>query len=355
MARKPSGLRIRALVLAAGLGQRLRPLTASVPKPLLPVAGRPVIVHTLARLGALGCEAVAINLHHLGGAVRGALGDDYQGMEITYSEESELLGTLGAFIPLRDFFRPADLVILVNADSLCRWPFAALVRRHQKSLAVATLLVSQRAAPDRYGGGVGVDTEGRIVDFRPPSFTPSTDVDRRVFAGAHVFSPELLQRLGSEPAKSDIVLDLYEPLLAERAQISALATKARWHDLGTPRRYLEGTLDWARGYGPERLWQRRVIAKSATVESGAKVRRSVIEAGARVERGAVVEECVVLAGAKVGAGSRLRSTIVAPDVELPAESSIETRMVTSLRSGRDPGASDSVVGRLVYTPLDRKL
>jgi len=133
--------RIRALVLAAGEGTRLRPLTSFLPKPLLPVAGRPLIEHTLDRLAKVGCEAVAINLHHLGDAIRDHLGDDHQGMPITWSEErDERLGTLGALHPLRDFLRPAEVILLVNGDSLCAWPFSRLLRRHRDGGAAATLL-----------------------------------------------------------------------------------------------------------------------------------------------------------------------------------------------------------------------
>ncbi|HEX2644211.1 MAG TPA: sugar phosphate nucleotidyltransferase, partial [Thermoanaerobaculia bacterium] len=123
------GRRVRALVLAAGLGTRLRPLTDATPKPLLPVAGVPILGHTLAQLAAVGCEAVAMNLHYHGDQIRRRFGDDFAGMPITYSEEPVLLGTLGAFDPLRELFAPADLIILINGDSLCRWPLRRMIRR----------------------------------------------------------------------------------------------------------------------------------------------------------------------------------------------------------------------------------
>ena len=94
---------VRALVLAAGLGERLRPLTEFLPKPLLPVAGRPVAGHTLRALRKVGCEAAALNLHHLGDMVRSALGESYEGLPLTYSVEPRLLGTLGPLFALRDF------------------------------------------------------------------------------------------------------------------------------------------------------------------------------------------------------------------------------------------------------------
>src|SRR5215470_4807101 len=165
------GLRIRAVVLAAGLGTRLRPLTDLTPKPLLPVRGVPILGHTLARLAAAGCEAVAVNLHYLGDQIRKRFGDAHAGMPLTWSEEPEILGTLGALHPLKEFFAPADLVLLINGDSLCRWPLRRLVRRHlaahQANGAQATLALASRPDPAEFGGGVGIDPAGRIQSFRP--------------------------------------------------------------------------------------------------------------------------------------------------------------------------------------------
>nr|HRC87119.1 nucleotidyltransferase family protein [Thermoanaerobaculia bacterium] len=156
---------LRALVLAAGLGTRLRPLTASCPKPLLPVAGTPLLAHTLARLAEVGCEAVAINLHHLGEAIRGHFGDRFCGMELRYSPEPEILGTLGALGPLREFLGAAPSFLVINGDSLCDWPLAELLEAHGRAGTLATLLVSSRAEPSSFGGGIGLGEGGRVVRF----------------------------------------------------------------------------------------------------------------------------------------------------------------------------------------------
>ena len=137
--------RLRALVLAAGYGMRLRPLTDVVPKPMLPILGRPVIEQTLTELAAVGCEAAAINLHHLGDAIEEHFGGAFRGMRLVYSREPELLGTLGALGPLREFAAEADLFAVINGDSLCRWPLAKLVRGHRVSGAAATLLLTSDA------------------------------------------------------------------------------------------------------------------------------------------------------------------------------------------------------------------
>jgi len=337
---------VRAVVLAAGLGTRLRPLSASLPKPLFPVCGVPILGHTLAALARAGCEAAAVNLHYLGSCIRERFGDSYAGLPLVYSEEPAILGTLGALHPLRDFLRPADLVVLVNGDSLCRWPVARMIRAHLRARRsrqgrppLATLLLARRADPAEFGGGVGIDGDGRVVSFRAAGPATGAAVERRlVFAGVHVLEPALLDRVGPGPA--DIVRDLYEPCLAElraaagpkpppASPIATVVTDRIWHDLGTPRRYLEGVLDWVsiRGHGS---W----VSPDAAVGSGAELGRVVVEAGARIGAGARLDRALVLAGAEVGAGCRIASSIVGPGAALAPGSRLERRLAL-------PGAAGS--------------
>ena len=347
--------RLRALVLSAGLGTRLRPLTDAIPKPLLPVAGQPILGHTLAQLAAAGCEAVAINLHHQGEEIRRRFGDEFAGVPLTYSVEPELLGTLGALHPLRDFFASADEILLVNGDSLCHWPFRRLLREHRRQRekgAAATLLLALRPDVAEFGGGVGVDRERRVLSFRPGDAAGENGgiVRRLVFAGAHALDPALLARVGPGPA--DIVRDLYIPMLAEGGRIASLATARRWHDLGTPRRFLEASLDWAQAGWPRRLWRRSWVSPEATLAPGARVRGSAVEGAAQVERRARIERSVLLPGARVGEGSFLREVILGAGAAVPAGSWVERRLVTARRDGAARGQGGSVLGGAVYTPLD---
>jgi len=325
--------RLRAVVLAAGLGTRLRPLTAGIPKPLLPVLGRPLIAWTLERLEAAGVEAAAINLHHRGDAIASALGDRFGAMPLVYSHEAEILGTLGALAPLRDFLAPAELVLLVNGDSLCRWPFEELVAEHRRrsrgaSPPIATLLVARSVDPASFGGGVAVDREGRIHTLLPG--TAGEDTTRRVFLGAHVFAPALANE--ARPVFSDIVRDLYQPRLAAGAVIAALETDAPWHDVGTPARYLDAVLDWAAREDPSR-------APDA----------AVIEAGATLEEGVVARRTLILGGARIGRASRLDRVVIGPGVEIAAGSSLADELVTAGSSSITGGGDD---GTTVRTPME---
>lgn len=308
--------RLRALVLAAGRGERLRPLTAELPKPLLPVAGRPLVAWTLERLRAAGCEAVAINLHHLGDRIRSTFGETFRGMPLVYSEESALLGTAGALPPLKAFLSPAERVLVVNGDSLCRWPFEALLAAHARRRPAATLLVHRKADVRTFGGGVALEND-TIVAFRTGSLAHHAARRHLVFAGAQVLEPELLERLSDGPG--DLVTALYEPLLASGAAIAAVATERLWHDLGTPRRYLDGVLDWT-FRGSSRAAR---IVKGAEVDPGARLRRTVVEAGARVEAGVRLSQCIVMGEAVLAHGARLERCVVGPGVVVAAETRAE--------------------------------
>lgn len=337
--------RVRALVLAAGHGTRLRPLTLYAPKPLLPVVGEPIVGHTLRALSTFGCEAALLNLHHLPHMLPAHLGKSWYGMPIDYSWEEEIQGTLGALYPTRDFLAGADAALLINGDSLCPWPLRALVRRHVRTGADVTLLVLARGPDAGLGGGIGVDRGGRVVQMRDMEAAGEV-VSRHVFAGVHVLSPRILNRVEEGPG--DIIGDFYQPLLQEGAVIQTLPTRRRWHDLGTPTRYLDACLDQARGG-----WFRRrpAVSPLARIDPGASAVGSVIEIGAEVADGASIRDSVILEGARIGAGSRIQRCIVGPEVQLPGSSEVEGRMINRYDKRHRVGETESIMGDLVYTPL----
>ena len=346
------GRRIRALVLAAGEGRRLRPLTQHLPKPLLPAAGQSVLAHTLNQLERIGCEAVAMNLHHCGDRIENRIGERWGDLEVVYSREPRLLGTLGALAPLRAFFSGCDLALLLNGDSLCRWPLKRLLRSHLKHDPLATVLCLSGVDAEAYGGGIGLDENDVVVQFRRSGPQLRPEKIRRVFGGAHVLSRALLDRLPREAEPSDIVGDLYQPLLADGSVFRAVTTGRAWHDLGTPERYLHGVLDWSRGRPPLRWLRRNWVSSSARVGRRVRLLGACVEAGAVVEHGARLRRVVALPGSRIGARARLTDAIVGPNVTIPAGSSVERRMVTSLADGRRDQGGDSVLGQLVFSPIE---
>lgn len=337
--------RVRALVLCAGRGERLRPLTRAVPKPLLPVAGPDVAMRTIDRLHRAGCE-IAVNLFHLGDAVRRGLESEAgaRGIELRFEVEPDLLGTLGAVVNLRDFLADADDIVLVNGDSLCRWPIREALDRHRRSGADVTLQVGW---DDRVGGGVEVDPRGLVVGLRDRQVGPVSG-RKRTFQGLHILSRRIVEQVPPRPSSNDIVEGLYQPLLRSGARIVGFRSRRRWHDLGTPRRYLEGALDWGRTAGGRRR-RRRFIAPGASVAPGAAIEASVLETGSQVGEDAVVERSLVLPGARVGVGTRLSETIIAPEIRVPDGTHIAGQLVTPVDWGLGAGSRER--DGLVFTPF----
>jgi mannose-1-phosphate guanylyltransferase len=347
----PSTPVIKALVLAAGRGERLRPLTNRRPKPLLPVAGRSILAHTLSELAELGCREVAINLHHLGDQIVEVIGSRDGQLAITYAREATLLGTLGALGPLSGFLADADVILVINGDSLCPWPLRRLLREHQESGAVATLLLARHADPRRFGGGVGVDAAGRVLSFRAAeSLVPGGEITtRRVFAGAHFLSPALLSRVPERPA--DFVADLYEPLLAEGALLRSVTTGLRWHDLGTPERYLDGVLDWVANTRGGRHAGGTWTSERSLVLPGSRLDATVLETGVEVGASAYLQRVVALAGARVGEGAVLRNVILGEGAVVAPGVKLERVLVVPARDAGQLPAGAEVIGTHVHVRL----
>ena len=343
-ARRGDSRPLRALVLAAGYGTRLRPLTDELPKPLLPVLGRPLLLRILDALAGAGCEAVAINLHHLADMIPAVVGESHRGMRIVYSREEPILGTGGAFVPLREFFAGCETALLVNGDTVSGWPLRELLSRHRRRGAQATLLLAGRPNPHPYGGGIGIDRGGRVRAIRrEPTFGP---VARRfVYAGAYALDPALLARLPE--GFSDSMRHLFEPLLAAGGRVDSLVTWKPWYDLGTPRRYLDAMLDLLARTGFDVWW----TGRRTQVFDEVSLAGVVGERGALVESGAQVEDSLLLPDAVVGVHCRLSRVIVGSGVTLPAESAWSDAVLTRAGASGEPPPGARREGELLVTPL----
>jgi mannose-1-phosphate guanylyltransferase len=284
----------RALILAAGFGTRLGTLSDERPKPLLPVCNVALIRYAAALLRGHGVDEIAVNLHHHGEQIRAELGDGFH-----YSEEPEILGTGGGIVRLADWLTRGgrDSFLVVNGKIVTDIDLSSLLARHQRSGAVATMVV--REVPDaQKWGAIDVDERGRVtgmVGAGRPSLRAC------MFTGVHVLSPRLIARL--PPAgESDSIRQAYVPALLAGEPIDAIVHAGYWHEHSTPERYLQGNWNLLSGavtlrHPPGPL---RAIAPDAVVEPGAQLgarvvvgTRSVVRAGARLDRVVVWPDCVV--------------------------------------------------------------
>lgn len=224
------------MVLAAGLGTRLRPLTDQVPKPLLPLGGRPLIEYTLGWLTSAGIRHVMINLHYKGDLIRRTLGDGRRlGVELSYSEEPEILGTGGALKRVESYFADGPFLV-VNADILTNFDPRTVIAAHEHTRALATLVVRHDAEAAAYGL-LGLAADGRIRRFLGRGPTPDEPLQNVMFTGIHVVDPRVLAQI--PPHVFAPITDAYMAMVERQDPLFGVCTDAVWIDIGTPDRYRE--------------------------------------------------------------------------------------------------------------------
>jgi NDP-sugar pyrophosphorylase family protein len=317
---------MKAMVLAAGLGLRMRPLTLLRAKPVLPVLNRPLLHWTMESLARAGVRDVIVNLHHLPETITDVLGTGRRwGLVIRYSDEPVILGTGGGPRAVRGWFGHEPLLI-VNGDVLFDFDLRRLLAAHRTTGAVATLALRRNRVPYAYSPVVS-ERSGRILSIAGRPRRKRGKV--AMFASVHVMDPALLDRLPE--GASDSVRDLYIPLLADGAHLQGVRTRGAWYDFGRPALYRDAQLRLLPGRGRDRVLvdakarvaatarlRRSVVGGKARVAAFARVERSVLWDGAVVEAGATLSGAIVATGGVVRAGEVAEEVIVLPAAALPA-------------------------------------
>jgi mannose-1-phosphate guanylyltransferase len=268
-----------AMVLAAGLGTRLRPLTEDCAKALVPVGDRPALAHVLGRLRAAGISRVVVNAHHHVDQLR-AFAEGQAEVDLALSQETELLGTAGGIAHAAGLLGEGNL-LLWNADILADVDVHALLGAHRDE---ATLVV-QPLEPGQ--GSVGLDEAGRVVRLRKESF--AAEARGGQFLGIHVLGQALRARL---PARGGLIEDVYLPALGRGDVLRAHVFEGPWHDIGTVDSYLDANLAWLAARGLEH-W----TGPGARVAGGVVLDRAVVGEGAAVTGSGALRRCVVWPGA----------------------------------------------------------
>jgi NDP-sugar pyrophosphorylase family protein len=233
------------MVLAAGLGTRLRPLTETLPKPLLPVAGRPLLEWNLLLLKRHGITEVIINLHHLGEQIVRTLGDGARlGLRLAYSHEPTLQGTGGGIKQAAPFMKDGPFLVL-NGDTLSECDLTTLIAAHRASGALATLAVRDDPEATTWGP-VTLNAHGRILQIngKPPLAEPRAALPACMFAGIHVVEQAVLDAI---PAGPGSIIDVYCRLLRQRRPLHGYRMSGYWSDIGDPERYAQAQQDVAEG------------------------------------------------------------------------------------------------------------
>ncbi|MDQ1426559.1 MAG: mannose-phosphate guanylyltransferase [Acidimicrobiaceae bacterium] len=319
---------MKAVVLVGGRGTRLRPLTTTTPKQMLPVAGRPMIERVVAHLAAHGVDEVILSLGYRPDAFTVAYPDGTcAGVRLHYAVEPQPRDTAGGIAFAARFAGLDETFLVHNGDVLTTLDITALVDFHHGHGGTATISLTPVDDPSRYGV-VATGGDGRVsafVEKPPPGEAPSNLIN----AGTYVLEPAVVDLIADQGPVS-IERETF-PALVASGSLYALASDAEWVDAGTVLTYLSANLTLARR---EQHWVDAtasidvaatvvdsIIAAGAVVGAGACVQGALVMPGARVGRGAIIRDSIIGAGATVGAGARVEALSILGDGATVADGS----------------------------------
>jgi len=295
---------VKALVLAAGRGTRLFPLTLFRAKPAFPFLGRPIIQYSLNTLRKAGVEEVIINLHHLPDTVRQAV-KPFSGVRFSY--ETEILGTGGAIGKVRDYLADDDFVVC-NGKIYFEDDLRKAFEFHKASGALVTLvLVPFHQHP--HFNPVFVDAKSNIRGFGP-GYQADPNDKPYVFTGVHVLSPQVLSYIPE--GASDSVRDIYVPLIREGKAVKGFISQSYWCEISTPRRYLEKSFEVLKRHNRN---VSIVAGERSTLHPTATVHRSIIWDNVRVGERAYLNNVIVADNITIPDSARFENAIITPPVD----------------------------------------
>lgn len=291
-----------AMILAAGFGTRLWPLTEDRTKPAIPLLNRPIITYVVEYLAAHGIRQIIVNLHHQPDSIRRALKDGSEfGVNIHYSYEEQILGTAGALDRVRHLLSGGDFVV-INGKIITKIDLHSVVDFHRSRGALATLVLRPNRARERFTI-VEVDPGGRILGF--DGFPePGSASEPLMFTGIQVLSPRIFEYI-PRGSFSHSTVHVYPKAIASGEAVLGYVSEEEWCEMSTLARYLEVSLQLMRERG-----LRFVAGPGSIIEDGAEVEASVLWEGVLVGRGARIRESVLADGVRIPAGAQVERAVV---------------------------------------------
>lgn len=313
---------LEAILLVGGQGTRLRPLTISTPKPMLPVAGFACTEHQIALARAAGVERIILGTSYRAEVFEEHFGHGENfGVELVYAVEDEPLGTGGAIRNAAAHLTcgPNDPVIIFNGDVLTGLDISGLVQKWREANADVALYLTRVEDPRPYGL-VPTDADGRVQEFREKPTTPEEIVTDQINAGCYIFKRSIIDSIPSDRPVS-VERETFPELLAADRIVIGVVDEGYWLDLGTPLAFAKGSADLVRGIAPSPLLVGRT--GEALIETSAKVDPSALITGgtyvghgAVIGAGAVVTGSVIFANVEVGSDSHVSNSIVSTAAQI---------------------------------------
>lgn len=326
---------VQAVVLVGGQGTRLRPLTLSAPKPMLPTAGVPFLTHLLSRIREAGITRVVLGTSFRAEVFREHFGDGSElGIDLRYVFEPQPLGTGGGIRNVLDEV-DAENIVVFNGDVLGGTDIGAVVDTHVTSGADVTLHLVRVGDPRAFGC-VPTDADGRVTAFLEKTQDPPTD---QINAGCYVFRREIIEKIPTGRPVS-VEREVFPALLTEGRHIQGYVDAAYWRDMGTPEDFVRGSADLVRGIAPSPalpgargeslvhdgagiapgvlLIGGTVVGRGAEVGAGARLDGAVVFDGAKIEAGAVIERSIIGFGARIGPRALIRDGVIGDGADIGA-------------------------------------
>ena len=318
---------MQALILAGGEGTRLRPLTSSVPKPVVPLANRPFISFMIEWLRRHGVDDVILSCGFMADQDRAVLGDGEDlGIRLRYVEEPKPLGTGGALRYAGDLLE--EHFLMLNGDVLADFDLDAQLRQHEQTGARATIALVAAEDPSAYGL-VRRNPDYSVSEFLEKPSPDEIDSDL-INAGAYILERSILEQMPPAGTNISIERDVF-PMLVDRG-LYGFAAAGYWLDIGTPPGYLQATFDILEGnvrtgIGAALEYARHVLAAGARID-GRLVAPALVAEGSRIDARAIVVGRVVLgAGVTVGEGSHVENSVVLEGASIGAHTTISSSIV----------------------------
>jgi mannose-1-phosphate guanylyltransferase len=318
---------VDAVILVGGIGSRLRPLTLSAPKPMLPTAGAPMLAHLLSRIRDAGVQHVVLGTSYQASVFSNYFGDGSAfGLDIEYVVETEPLGTGGGIRNVADHLR-GDTALIFNGDVVSGVNLGALLAQHATARADVTLYLTRVADPRAFGC-VPTDAEDNVLAFLEKDPNPVSD---QINAGAYVFQREVVDSIPSGRPVS-VERETFPALLAAGARVVGHLDTSYWRDFGTPGDFIAGSADLVRGLAPTSALPGPIgealvlagadVAPTATLRGG-----STIGIGAVVGAGAVIDGSVLFDGARIGPGAVIRNSVVGFGAHIGAGTTLDGAVI----------------------------
>ncbi|MFV3417718.1 mannose-1-phosphate guanylyltransferase [Mycobacterium tuberculosis] len=327
---------VDAVVLVGGKGTRLRPLTLSAPKPMLPTAGLPFLTHLLSRIAAAGIEHVILGTSYKPAVFEAEFGDGSAlGLQIEYVTEEHPLGTGGGIAHVAGKLRN-DTAMVFNGDVLSGADLAQLLDFHRSNRADVTLQLVRVGDPRAFGC-VPTDEEDRVVAFLEKTEDPPTD---QINAGCYVFERNVIDRI-PQGREVSVEREVFPALLADGdCKIYGYVDASYWRDMGTPEDFVRGSADLVRGIAPSPALRGHrgeqlvhdgaavspgalliggtVVGRGAEIGPGTRLDGAVIFDGVRVEAGCVIERSIIGFGARIGPRALIRDGVIGDGADIGA-------------------------------------